>query len=67
MQTNVNLPLKPQSCVWFYHLIVGVHWVSFTWTLVSCGVHAEWYSGTCMGLDGKEFENYKSRLLPEKS
>lgn len=38
---NVSLLLKPKISVWFYHLIVVVHWVSLTWTLASCGVQAE--------------------------
>ena len=42
-----------------YHLIVEVHWVPLTWTLVSCIVQAGGYSGKCTGLDGKDFENLR--------
>lgn len=66
MQTNVNQPLKPKISVWLYHLIVEVYWIPLKWTLVSCGVQAEECSGKSAGLDGKDLENSKSQLLPEK-
>lgn len=54
---NVSLLLKPKISVWFYHLIVVVHWVSLTWTLASCGVQAERCNRMCIRLDGKDLEN----------